>query len=403
MVGPLDGIRVIDLSSVIMGPLAAQYLGDMGADVIKVEGPEGDLTRAIGPRRSDGMGAVFMTCNRNKRSVVLDLKDETARRALERIVGTADVVIHSVRSAAAERIGLSYPALSALKPDLIYCHVKGFADGGAYAGQPAFDDTIQALSGLADLQRAVSPEPRYVPSSIADKTCALHAAYAITLALFHRQRTGRGQEVSLPMFETMVAFNTAEHLWGYAFEPPIASMGYESVRRGTRRPFRTRDGHLAFLPYSDLHWRKFFLLIGRRDLAEDPRFKLFDARMKNYTALFAIVEQALAGKTTDEWIVLLSEQDIPMSRVNTLEDLAEDEHLASVDFWRFFDHPSEGRIRLPSIPLDLTGSPPAIRRLPPQLGEHTAEILAEVGCSLDDTQRLIRRGTGDTVSGEQAA
>jgi crotonobetainyl-CoA:carnitine CoA-transferase CaiB-like acyl-CoA transferase len=205
--GPLEGVKVLDLSSVVLGPMTAQYLGDMGADVIKVEAPEGDITRSIGSRRSEGMGALFLANNRNKRSVVLDLKRPAGQAALWRLAAGCDVLLHSIRTSSAERIGLAYAPLAALNSGLVYCHVKGFSDAGVYAGRAAYDDIVQALSGLAMLQTIAAGEPRYVPSIIADKVTAVHAAYAIVLALFHRARTGRGQEVVVPMLETMVAFN----------------------------------------------------------------------------------------------------------------------------------------------------------------------------------------------------
>jgi len=390
--GPLSGIRVLDLASVIMGPVAAQHLADMGADVIKVEAPEGDLTRSIGPRRSSDMGAVFITCNRNKRSVVLDLKQPQAREVLHRLVAGSDVLIHSVRSAPARKIGLTYEELRKHNDRLVYCHVKGYSDEGAYAGQPAFDDTMQAESGLAMLQSVVAGEPRYVPSSIVDKICAIHAAYAVVLALFERARSGLGQEVELPMFETITAFNLTEHLWGQAFQPALGPMGYDSVRRGVRKPYPTRDGHLAFLPYSDLHWHKFFHLVGRPELAQDPRFATFPARQKNYDAVFGFVRDTLSGRATAEWVQLFCEADIPMSAVNQIDDMLEHPHLESVDFWNLREHPTEGLLRLPSNPIGLRRTPPSIRRLPPRLGEHTREVLREFEYGADEIERLVAEG-----------
>ena len=390
--GPLAGIRILDLASVIMGPVSAQYLADMGADVIKVEAPEGDLTRALGPRRSDRMGAVFLTCNRNKRSIVLDMKRPEAREVLYRLAAGSDALVHSIRSEPAAKIGLTYEALRRHNERLVYCHVKGYSDAGAYAGQPAFDDTIQAGSGLAMLQTVVAGEPRYFPSSIVDKICGIHAAYAILLALFHRERTGRGQQVELPMFETMAAFNVTEHLWGEAFQPPIGPMGYESIRKGVRKPYRTKDGHLAFLPYSDLHWQKFFRLIGRPELIDDPRFCSFDARTRNPDAVFGFVEQTLRERTTAEWVALLADQDMPMSAVNDLEGLLDHPHLASVDFWKTMEHPSEGRLRMPASPIGLSDSPAAIRRLAPRLGEHTREVLREFDFAEAEIGRLLEAG-----------
>ena len=390
MDGPLEGIQVLDLTSVVLGPMTAQYLGDMGADVIKVEPPEGDITRSIGARRSEGMGALFLANNRNKRSMVLDLKSEEGRAVLLTMAVRCDVLLHSVRAASAARLGLSYETLSARNPRLVYCHVKGFSDAGAYAGRPAYDDIVQALSGLAMLQTVAAGEPRYVPSIIADKITAVHAAYAITLALFHRERSGRGQSVGVPMMETMVAFNSAEHLGGCVFEPPEGRMGYEPVRQGMRRPFKTRDGWLCVLPYTDTNWRRFFELAERSELAADPRFATQRGRQKNLELVLGELAKQLATRSSSEWLALLNAADIPCAAVNDLEDLLSDPHLESVDFWKIVEHPTEGKLRLPANPIELSDSPPSIRRAPPRLGEHTAEVLRSFGYDPAAIERLTR-------------
>lgn len=377
--GPLTGLRVLDLSSVVLGPMTAQYLGDMGADVIKVEPPEGDVTRLIGPRRSDRMGALFMANNRNKRSVVLDLKSATTREPLRALVATSDVLIHSIRTPAAARIGLDYEALSADNPRLVFCHLLGFSDDGAYAGRAAYDDIVQSLSGLAMLQKVAAGEPRYVPTIIADKTTAVHAAYAITLALFARERSGRGQKVSVPMLETMVAFTSAEHLGGYVFEPPVGNMGYDPVRQAMRRPFRTLDGYLCFMPYTDGDWRRFIDLIDEPAIAADPSFMTMKGRQANIERVWAEVARQLAKRSTGEWLELIGTTDIPHAVLNDLEDLLCDPHLESIGFWRMMEHPTEGTLRLPANPIGMSATPPTIRRLPPRLGEHTAEVLGELG------------------------
>lgn len=389
--GALHGIRVLDLASVIMGPMAAQHLGDMGADVIKVEAPEGDVTRRLGPARSEHMGAVFLGFNRNKRSIVLDLKNPSAQAVLHRLIAQSDVVIHSIRSRAAQRIGLSYEALSAHNPGLIYCHLKGFSDKGLYAGQPAFDDIIQALSGLAMLQTSVTEEPRYVPSSVADKICAVHAAYAVSIALIHKLRTGEGQEVSLPMFETMAAFNVAEHQWGHAFEPPIAPMGYPTVRSGARRPIPTSDGYISFLPYSEENWHNFFRFIGKPHLIDDPVFGTPTGRGENWQQVYEMVNNAFRDRPSAEWLALCRENDIPCSVVQDMEALAADPHLQSVDFWQTVTHPTEGLLRMPSNPLAFTQTPPRIRRMPPRLGQHTREVLKEFSFEEAEINDLIRQ------------
>lgn len=384
--GPLHGITVLECASIVLGPMTAQYLGDMGADVIKIEPPEGDLTRSIGPRRHDRMGSFFLSNNRNKRSVILDLKQPEAREILLQLVGGADVFLHSIRSGAASRLGLDYERLAARKPDLVYCQVKGFSDQGPYGGKPAYDDVVQSLCGLAMLQTVVAGQPRYMPSIFADKVTAVHAAYAISLALLHRERTGAGQAVNVAMFETMAAFNMIEHIWGYAFEPPLASMGYEPVSTASRRPFPTLDGYLSFLPYSDSAWHRFFELIGRSDVMGDERFATFAGRQRNVRLVWQEIADQIAKKTTAEWVAILEKEDIPFAPVQSLEDLIDDPHLVQTGFWDIVDDPLEGRLRFPANPLALSASPPSLRRLPPQLGEHTAEVLTQFGID----EHLIR-------------
>ena len=389
---PLEGIRVLEIASMIFGPVAGQYLGDMGADVIKLEPPEGDLTRSIGPRRSPKMGAFFLTSNRSKRSIVVDLKRPEGREILTRLVAKTDVLLHSLRTPAANKLGLDYATLSAANPALVYCHVTGYGDDGLYGGRPAYDDIIQAASGLAMLQTIVGGQPRYIPTIIADKISGVHAAYGVVLALMHRMRTGQGQQVDVAMFETMAAFNMLEHQWGHVFEPPQGNMGYVPVSTAARRPYRTRDGFLALLPYSDSHWRRFFALAGEPQIMDDPRFATFAARQTHFIAVWDEIERQVARKSNAEWLALLTPDDIPFSVVNSLDDLPNDPHLASVDFWQLVDHPSEGRLRLPANPVAMSASPPAVTRLQPRLGEHTAEVLRECGFDDASVQALTAAG-----------
>ena len=396
---PLAGFRVLEIASMIFGPLAGQYLGDMGADVIKLEAPEGDLTRHIGPRRSPRMGAFFLTSNRSKRSIVVDLKRPEGRAVLERLIGKTDVLLHSLRTPAADRLGLNYAGLAARNPGLIYCHVTGYGDDGLYAGRPAYDDIIQAASGLARLQTVVAGAPRYLPTIVADKVSGVHAAYAIVLALMHRLRTGEGQKVDVAMFETMAAFNMLEHQWGHAFEPPIGPMGYAPVAGAARRPYRTTDGYLALLPYSDSHWRRFFDLAGAPQIMQDERFATFAARQKHFREVWDEIERQVAKKSNAEWVRLLTPEDIPFSVVNDIEDLPADPHLASVGFWSVVEHPTEGKLRLPANPVRLGASPAAVTRLPPCLGEHGAEILAE--CGYDEAAIGVLTAAGGACAAEQ--
>ena len=381
---PLEGIRVLEIASMIFGPLAGQYLGDMGADVIKLEPPEGDLTRSIGPRRSPRMGSFFLTSNRNKRSIVVDLKMTEGKEILQSLASKTDVLLHSMRTPAANRLGLDYASLSQQHQRLIYCHVAGYGDDGLYAGRPAYDDIIQAASGLATLQTVIAGQPRFIPTIIADKISGLHAAYAIMAALMQRSQTGLGQQVDVSMFEAMAAFNMMEHQWGHAFEPPIGPMGYEPVSTAARRPYKTLDGFLALLPYNDLHWNRFFELAGESQIMQDPRFATFAARQKNVQLVWNEIEKQIARKTNAQWLELLTPEDIPFSVVNSLEDLVNDPHLKSVDFWQIHQHPSEGSLRMARVPIQMSGARTDFKRLQPLLGEHSKEILQELG--FDDSR-----------------
>jgi crotonobetainyl-CoA:carnitine CoA-transferase CaiB-like acyl-CoA transferase len=386
--GPLSGIRVVECASIVLGPLTGQYLGDMGADVIKVEAPEGDLTRRIGPQRSPGMGALFVGCNRNKRSVVLDLKNPRDAAIFRDLIATSDVFLNSIRPAATARLGLGYAELCAAAPRLVYCQVEGFGQTGPYASKAAYDDVVQALTGLAMLQTVVTGTPRYVPSIVADKITAIHAAYAIALALFHRERTGAGQAMNIPMFETMAAFNLTEHLWGHAFEPPLAPMGYPPVVTAARRPFKTQDGYLAVMPYTDADWHRFYRLIGREDLIADPRFGTFSGRQHNVEMVWSDLEAHVASRTSSEWTDLLKDTDIPFATVNSLEDLLVDPHLEKVGFWQIIEDPHGGLQRVTRSPIGFTETPPSVQRLPPRLGEHTAEVLLDIGVPPELAHRL---------------
>ena len=386
---PLEGVRVLEIASIIVGPLAGQYLGDMGADVIKLEPPEGDRTRVMGPRRSPKMISFFLTSNRSKRSVVADLKTPEGRQILQALMARCDVLLHSMRTPAADRLGLKYDDLAPLHPRLIYCHVAGYGDDGLYAGRPAYDDIIQAASGLAHLQTIIAGQPRFIPTIIADKISGLHAAYAIAMALLQRAQTGMGQKVDVSMFETMAAFNMVEHQWGHTFEPPIAPMGYEPVSTASRRPYKTKDGFLALLPYNDSDWQRFFEIAGEPEVMQDARFATFRARQQHFRVVWDEIERQVARKTNAEWLALLTPEDIPFSVVNSLEDLVNDPHLNSVDFWQVHEHPTEGALRYPRVSFQMSGADTSIPRLQPGLGQHTEEVLIECGFDLE----LVRQWT----------
>ena len=380
MPGPLDGVRVIDLTTVAMGPYATQILGDMGADVIKVEAPGGDVFRYAAPQRSPGMGAAFLNLNRNTRSVVLDLKRPEERERLVGMAREADVFVYNVRPQSMRKLGLDYESLRKVNPRLIHCGAYGFAERGPYAGQPAFDDIIQAMSGIASLQGSNSQSgPAYVNTIIADKAAGLTAAYAIAMALYERERSGEGQAIEVPMFETIVSFTLVEHLAGETFVPPVGAMGYERVLSANRRPYRTRDGYIGLLPYTTAQWQLFFAAAGESALADDPRVADPAARSRNIDALYAELARIVAGRTTAEWVELLKDADIPMAPVRAPQDLLDDPHLAGIEFFPRMSHPTQGERRTIGIPVTFSRTPGSVRRPPPGLGEHTAEILEETG------------------------
>ena len=373
--GPLAGIRVLDLTTVVMGPFATQILGDLGADVIKVESAGGDSMRWIGPFRNDGMGPMYLQANRNKRSVVLDLKSSDDRAALLELAKDADVFVYNVRPQAMARLGLGYDAVSAVNPKIIYCGAVGYGSGGPDAGKAVYDDLMQAGAGIAGLFAAVDGAPRYAPVNICDRVVGLYLTIAITSALHHLARTGEGQQIEVPMLETMAQFVLADHMGGGAFVPPEGSMGYKRLLSRTRGPYPTRDGYLAIVVYTDKHWRAFSRMVGKPDLLDsDPRFRNQETRTQNAEDMGNFLAEYLPTKTTREWLEVLKEADIPASAVNKIDELFEDPHLKAVNFFSEMDHPTEGRLKVARFPVAFSKTPASIGRLAPNLGEHTKEI-----------------------------
>lgn len=380
--GPLAGVRILDLSSVVMGPYATLILGDLGADVIRVETAAGDAMRQAGRSPAQGMGPIFLALNRNKRSIVLDLKSAEGLAAAKDLAAGCDVFFHNIRAEAIERLGLGYEAVRALRPEVVYVHCAGYAAGGPYAGRQAYDDLVQAASGFADLlPRALGDgRPRYAPALVADKTAGLHAVYATLAALFHRQRTGEGQFVEVPLFETFTAWNLIENLYGLTFvtpegEPPLYGPGYTRSINPRRRPYPTLDGHIGIVPYSDAQWFEFFALGGRPEMADDPRFATHAARTEHTGDLYAEVEAVAATKTTDAWMGILHEAGIPAMRFNTMEAVIDDEHLAATDFLQDRKHPAAGLYRAIKHPVTFERTPADVAREAPRLGEHTDAVL----------------------------
>ncbi|MBX3693649.1 MAG: CoA transferase [Steroidobacteraceae bacterium] len=400
MPGPLHGIRVVELTSVVLGPWACQFLGDMGADVIKIEAPRGDSNRTLGAARHPGMAALYLSCNRNKRSVVLDLKKPGAREALLQLVATADVFVHNNRPQVMTKLGLEYADLKKVNPRIIYCGAYGYSKRGPYGAKGALDDSIQAASGIAMLNERVLGEPRYLPTVVADKTTAVTVVYAVLAALFHRERSGEGQDIEVPMFETMVHFVMGEHLWGMTFDPPIGGPGYTRLMSQERRPYPTRDGYIAILPYLDAHWAVFCEVVGRPDLLADPRFRTLADRVRHIDATYAETAKIMATRTTQEWLDLFGKTSVPTIVVNSLEELASDPHLEAVGFWKSVDHPTEGKLRLPAFPVNFGATPAGIERHAPRLGEHTREVLGEAGLDGGAIEALL--ASGAAMTDEQA-
>ena len=404
MAGPLSGVRILDLTSVVAGPLATQMLGDMGADVIKIEAPEGDAPRHTGPARSPGMAALFMGLNRGKRSLVLDLKIDAAKEALWRLISTADVFVHSMRPQKIEKLGFGHKTVCAKNPRLVYAALHGYRDGGPYSGQPAYDDVIQGQSGIAALMAQVAGEPRYAPMILADKTCALSISGAVSAALFARERTGRGQFVEIPMFEQMVAFVLGEHLFGHNFVPPLGTLGYTRVTAPWRRPYKTKDGYLCMMAYTQAHWQKFWTMVGKPEMMSDPRFDSIASRAKNVIAIYELAGQCIADKTTDEWIAHLRKLEIPAARMANLEDLFSDPQLEASGFFKRTTHPSEGEILYTDLPVRFGGASSTSERLQPRLGEHSFEVLREAGLGESEIEALARCGaTVDAGAKAEAA
>jgi formyl-CoA transferase len=372
--------------------LATQILGDYGADIIKVEPPTGDLMRANGVSKNRGMSSIFLAINRNKRSLSIDLKAPEGLEIIHRLLPSVDVVVHNMRVDAIERLGLGYGALSALKPNLVYCMATGFGESGPDAGKPAFDDVIQAASGIASLIGNENGKPDYAPTLLADKTCGLALANAVLAALLHRERTGQGQLVEVPMLETMVAFTMAEHLGGLSFEPAIGPAGYVRLLAGGRKPAPTRDGHVAMLPYTAAHWVAFFKGVGREDIA--ARYKLEDRHERNaqIRQIYADMASVTSQMSTDECLALCDRLDIPATRIYPIDELPQHPHLKAVGLFQSVDHPSEGPICSVRPSTLFERSPAQISIHAPLLGQHTDEMMREVGFDDEAIARLEAQG-----------
>ncbi|TDV49891.1 CaiB/BaiF CoA transferase family protein [Actinophytocola oryzae] len=374
--GPLSGVRVVDLTAMVMGPYCTQIMADMGADVVKIEPPSGDNTRYISVGPEPGMAGVFVNVNRGKRSVVLDLRTEAGKASLRALVARADVVIHSMRATAIARLGFSYADVAAVNPSVVYTNCYGYGRRGPEADRTAYDDTIQAECGLVSAQERLTGRAAYVGTILADKVAGLTALYATTMALFHRERTGEGQEVEIGMFETMASFMLVEHAGGALFSPALGGAGYPRAVTPDRRPYRTKDGYLSALVYNDKQWSAFVAAV--RPEWADARFATLEQRARQIDTVYALLGETFAARTTQEWLDLLRSLDIPAAPVRTLDELFDNAHLDAVGFFETVDTPN-GPVRFPGSPAWFSRSPGRVAGPAPRLGAHTEEVAAELG------------------------
>lgn len=351
----LDGVRIIDLTTVVLGPYATQFLGDFGAEVIKIEPPQGDLFRYVKPGRTHDMGAGFLNLNRNKKSLALDLKSDSGRSQMTNLIKGADVFVHNMRRQAADKLALDYETVRLINPDIVYCAAPGFSSDGPYGDRPAYDDIIQAESGLAHLNANDKGEPRFLPTILCDKVAGLHLAIAITSGIAAQARTGSGCCVEVPMFESLVSFMMAEQLAGCSFVPPMGSLGYERLLSPHRKPFKTSDNYISVIPYNARHWENFLNFVGREDIATADWVQDTGSRSANIDQLYQIISEALCEESSEYWLRELEALDIPCSRVNSLEDLLCDPHLQETGFFFDYDHPTEGTLKRMRSPFRVTG------------------------------------------------
>lgn len=382
--GPLAGVKIIDMSSVVLGPFATLIFGDLGADVIKIEagqkGKAGDMMRYAGASPTGDLGPIYTSLNRNKKSVQLDAKTEDGKAAILALLKDADVFFHNVRLAGMSRLGLDYESVKAINPGIVYVHCAGFGAGGPYEKRQAYDDLIQGASGFAALNAMRSGgDPQYAPSLVADKTVGLFATYATLAALYHKEKTGEGQFVSVPMLESFTFFNLVENLYGETFLPGNGKLAYTRSINANRKPYKTKDGYIGLVPYSDEQWELFFKMGGKSGVFEDPRFSTYSARTENITDLYAIIGEVALLKTTDDWLTLLDEANIPAMRYNQMSDVLADPHLTAVDFFQTRTHPDAGAYRAMKHPVEFSATPADIAIDPPRLGADTETVLASLG------------------------
>ncbi|MDP3674415.1 MAG: CoA transferase [Novosphingobium sp.] len=374
--GPFAGLRVIDLTGMVFGPYATQIMADMGADVIKIEPPGGDDTRFISRGPVPGMSGVFVNINRGKRSVVLDIKSAEGKAALARLIEGADVFIHSMRAKAVARLGFDYTAVSAIKPNIVYTNCYGYSRRGPDADKPAYDDTIQAECGIPYVQSLMNGEPSFAATIMADKVAGLTALYATTMALYHRERTGEGQEVEVGMFETMASFMLVEHANGMLFDPPLGPAHYHRAAAPNRRPYRTKDGHVAALIYNDKHWKLFVEAV--KPAWVTPEMATLEQRAGQIDTVYGLLGETFLERTTAEWLELLTGLAIPCAPLRTTDELFDNEHLKAVGFFETVET-EQGPVRFPGVPTWFSKTPGRVAGPTPEVGADTAAVLAELG------------------------
>ncbi len=389
---PLDGFRVLDMTTVVFGPYTTMMLGDFGAEVIKIEPPGGDMTRAIGPARNPGMSSLFLGANRNKKSIVLDLKRAPAKDALWRLIDSTDILVHNVRPQAIARLGFDPDSVLARNPKIVYGALHGYREEGPYGGRPAYDDVIQAESGLAGTFTMRDGSPVLNPSVIADKTAALLASTGLMAAMVQKLRTGKGLYLETSMFEGLAAYTLLEHQHGMIFKPAPEGFGYPRAMSPARRPHPTQDGFICMLAYTDKQWARFWEIAGMQELGEDPRFVTMRARSENIDALYSIAGEVLTQKTSEAWLEILKRAEIPCGPVNTLSDVREDEQLRVTDFFRAQTHPTEGELEALDTAFRLDRKRLPVREHQPRLGEHGPEILSQLGYLEPDIEEILESG-----------
>jgi crotonobetainyl-CoA:carnitine CoA-transferase CaiB-like acyl-CoA transferase len=391
--GPFEGVRIVDLTSVVVGPMVTQVLADYGADVVKIESITGDAVRGLAGRgRTAGMSSKFLHLNRNKRSIALDLKQPDARAVINKLVERGDVLIWNMRPLAMKKLGLAYEDVAKINPGIIYCGIVGFGSGGRYAGRPAYDPIIQGMGGIAALHHRATGEPRYVPIVMADKNAGLVATQMVLIALFHKQRTGKGQSIEVPMFENTAKYVLEEHLYLSTFQPPLGPLGDPRIFDKWAKPLPTLDGWICLAANTNQQAFAFFEAIGRPELKSDPRFCSVEARFQNVNDYFSLRAEALAQKTTAEWARILNDADIPAMPYNTLEALVEDPHLKDVGFLRTVEHPTEGKIYDIKPPNELSCGTREDYLPAPKIGQQSREVLREIGYSDDAISSMIAAG-----------